>query len=94
LTAIQHAEPPLCRRGLIRKGPKRVLRLAIDQPYIRHRPTGIDSQLYGEHFVKVGTRHGLHVDIWNVSNRVARLSANLEPILEFGIVPKGVGQED
>jgi hypothetical protein len=30
---------------------------------------------------------GLLVDIWNVSNRVARLSANLEPILEFGIVP-------
>jgi hypothetical protein len=59
LTAIQHAEPPLCRRGLIRKGPKRVLRLAIDQPHIRHRPTVIDSQLYGEHFVKVGTRHGL-----------------------------------
>ena len=29
----------------------------------------------------------LLVDIWNVSNRVARLSANLEPILEFGVMP-------
>ena len=31
---------------------------------------------------------GLLVGIWNVSIWVARLSANLEPILEFGIVPK------
>jgi hypothetical protein len=41
----------------------RVLRFAIDQLYSRHWPTGIESQLYGDHFVKVGTRHGLKADI-------------------------------
>jgi len=37
-------------------GPKRVLRIAIDKLHSRHWPTGIDSQFYGEHFVKVGPR--------------------------------------
>ena len=68
------------------QGCKRVQRFGICPLLTCHWHSGNDRQLCGGHLVKTSTRHGLDVDIRNVSNWVAQFYANLEPIWEFGIL--------